>query len=70
MGVYNKLSTSILTMSITINVCESVTSACGEVYLMQHYIINFVSDLQIVFGFHGCSQVFFINKTGCREFKY
>ena len=37
--------------------------AHGEVYLIQHYLIKFVSDLRQVCGFSS-TQVSSINKTG------
>ena len=35
----------------------------GEVYLIQHYVIKFVSDLRQVGGFSPSTPVFFTNKT-------
>ena len=37
-----------------------------EVYLIQHYVIKFVSDLRQVGLFH-CTPVFSTNKTDCHE---
>ena len=38
-------------MPITINVVCEFESHSGEVYLIQHYVIKFVSDLRQVGGF-------------------
>ena len=47
---------------ITTNVV-SLNPAHGEVYLIQHYLINFVSDLLQVGGFSPGTRVPSTNKT-------
>ena len=37
-------------VSITTKVCSS-TTACGKVYMKQHYVINLASNLRKVSGF-------------------
>jgi len=41
----------------------SLNSAHGEVYLIQHYVIKFVSDMQQVGWFSPGTTVSFTNKT-------
>ena len=45
--------------------CEFESSS-GEVYLIQHYVIKFVSDLRQVDGFLG-SPISSTNKTDCHD---
>jgi len=41
--------------------------ADGEVYLMQHYVIKFVSNMQQVGGFSLSTPVSSTNKTDCHD---
>ena len=50
-------------MPITTNIVSSNT-AHGEVYLMQHYVMKFVSDLRQVGGTTPDSST---NKTDCHD---
>jgi hypothetical protein len=45
----------------------SSSPARGEVYLIQLYVIKFVSDLRQVGGFFQGTPVFSTNKTDCHK---
>jgi hypothetical protein len=45
----------------------SLNPAHGKVYLIQHYVIKFVSDLQLISGFFPGTPVSSTNKTDCHE---
>jgi hypothetical protein len=51
---------------ITTKVVSS-KSCSGEVYLIQHYVIKFVSDLQQVGGFLQVLRISFTNKTDSHD---
>jgi hypothetical protein len=53
-------------VAITIDVVSS-NHAHGEVYLIQNYVINFVSDLQQVGGSIWVPPVLSPNKTDCHD---
>ena len=51
---------------ITTNVVSS-NPAHGELYSIQHYVIQLVSDFRRVGGFHRCPSVSSTNKTDWRD---
>ena len=45
------------------NYIYELESRSSEAYLIQHYVIKFVSDLRQVYGFHRISRFSFINRN-------
>jgi len=56
----------VLSVPITTKVV-SLSPSHGEVYLIQYYVIKFVSDLQQVSVFFPCTPVSSINKTDSHD---
>ena len=45
------------------NYLYELESCSSEAYLIQHYVIKFVSDLRQIYGFHRISRFSFINRN-------
>ena len=59
------LKLPVQSMSITTKVMSS-NPACGEVYLIQHYVIKFISDFRH-WWFSSGTTVSSTNKTDCND---